>query len=67
MKLSAYLKARKETQSDFAARADVFRQTVHQLLQGKGCSATTALRIIRASEAEPTKRGGVVTLEDLCR
>ena len=65
MKLSKYLEQRSESQNAFARRAEIPQKTVNRVCNGEGCSATTALAIIRASHREPTPGGGTVSLEDL--
>lgn len=65
MKLSEYLKARDESQTEFAERAGVQQRTVSRLVQGRGCNAETAHKIIRATHAAPTPTGGTVSLDDL--
>jgi hypothetical protein len=73
MRLGDYLAARGESQEAFAARASklgdrgesIDQRTVSRVVNGAVPSASKALAIIRASEAEPAEDGGTVSLEDL--
>lgn len=71
MKLKDYLDRRGETQAAFAERAarisgaDISQRTISRVCGGDGCTAATALAIIRATHDEPTPGGGTVALEDL--
>jgi hypothetical protein len=65
MTLSEYLLATRESGSAFARRAGVPIRTINRVCAGDGCTATTALAIIRATHHNPTPGGGSVSLEDL--
>jgi len=65
MDINEYLDARDERQAAFARRAGLQQRTVNRVCLGGGCSASTALQIIKASHAEPTPGGGTISLEDL--
>lgn len=65
MKLVDYLTAKGESQAAFARRAALDQRTINRICNGDGCSAETALAIIRASHADPTPGGGTIGLEDL--
>ncbi len=65
MKLTAYLRARGESENAFALRAGVDQRTINRIAHGEQCIAETALKIIRASHDAPTPGGGTICLEDL--
>jgi hypothetical protein len=65
MRLSDYLKARRERGVAFALRADLPQRTVADVVQGGGCHISTAHKIVEASRREPAPDGGTVTYEDL--
>ena len=65
MELRRYLFERRESGSAFAERSGVKQRTVNNICHGLGCNAGTALRVIQATEDQPTADGDVVTLEDL--
>ena len=65
VKLSEYLVARGESESEFARRAGLTQRTVNRVCSGQGCNAATARDIIKASHSKPTPMGGTVSLDDL--
>lgn len=65
MKLAEYLAARGESESSFARRAFVAQSSVNLIARGGGCRAATAIRIVRASSAQPAPCGGTISFEDL--
>lgn len=65
MTLPDYLTARAESLLAFARRAGVPQQTLHSIGRGKGCTISTAYKIVEASRREPAPGGGTVTYEDL--
>ncbi len=65
VKLGRYLANTCENTRDFATRSGVPRRTIRRILAGSGCTASTALLIIRASRSEPAEDGRTVTLESL--
>lgn len=58
MDLRSYLDQQGETQESFSERSGVPQTTLSGIIQGRGCHARTAQRVIRAT-------GGLVSLEDL--
>jgi hypothetical protein len=65
MKLPEYLSARKESLLAFARRSEVPQQTLHGIGKGKGCTISTAYKIVEASRRQPAPGGGTITYEDL--
>ena len=65
MKLLRYLAERGISETAFARESGLDQRTINRIVKGQEPTASTALRIIRASRRRPAPRGGTVSLEDL--